>query len=249
LTFLDRSATTADAFGRALLDWQKGGTEPEIIERDDGKWDYGAGHDLYLAKFEAWPQCERKSMRYVRGPAVDVGCGAGRVALHLQERGVEVVGVDYSALAIDAARACGVKEAWCLSLDELSTRIARFRTIVLLGNNFGIFATPERVQTILADWAKRTSSSTRIIAESVNPYGGEAPALDRSYCRLNLRNGRLPGQVRLRTRYGNFQTPWFDWLFVSRSEMKELLRGTGWRLDRVIGEGRNDPYVAVLEKG
>jgi SAM-dependent methyltransferase len=243
-----RPAVTCDAFGRALLDWQKGGTQPEIIERDDGEWDYGAGHELYLARFDDWPTCERRSMRYVLGPAVDVGCGAGRVALHLQERGIEVVGVDSSALAIRAARACGVKETWCLSLEALSTRIERFRTIVLLGNNFGIFATPGRLRTILADWADRTSPSTRIIAESVNPHGGGAPALDRRHCRLNRQRGRLPGQVRLRTRYEGSQTPWFEWLFVSRAEMRQLLRGTGWRLGRVIGDAPKEPYVAILEK-
>ena len=32
-------------------------------------------------------------MRFVRGKVLDLGCGAGRVGLHLQSRGHEVVGV------------------------------------------------------------------------------------------------------------------------------------------------------------
>jgi len=72
----------ADVFGRALLDWAQGGTVPEIIERDDGFTETGAGHEGYLAEFKDWPSSQRQSIRYVRGRVIDVGCSAGRVALY-----------------------------------------------------------------------------------------------------------------------------------------------------------------------
>ena len=112
-----------DVFGRALMDWARGGTAPEIIEREDGFTDLSAGHDLYVARFKDWPSSERKSIRYVRGRVIDVGCGAGRVSLYLQQRGFDVVGLDVSPLAIRSARLRGVKQAWCLSIDELSKRL------------------------------------------------------------------------------------------------------------------------------
>ena len=34
-----------DVFGRALMDWARGGAVPEIIERDHGFTDLSAGHD------------------------------------------------------------------------------------------------------------------------------------------------------------------------------------------------------------
>ena len=89
----------ADAFGRALVDWARGGTDPEIYERDDGFLDIGAGPELFLAEYRNWPSSERQAMRFVRGRVVDVGCGAGRVALYLQHRGFDVVGLDSSPLA------------------------------------------------------------------------------------------------------------------------------------------------------
>jgi len=43
---------------------------------------------------------------------MDVGCGAGRVALELQSRGLDVVGLDESPLASQAAKLRGVHEVW-----------------------------------------------------------------------------------------------------------------------------------------
>ena len=197
----------ADIFGRALVDWAKGGTDPEFIERDDGLVDQGAGHDLYLAKIGHWPSCERRALPFVRGRVVDVGCGAGRIALHVQKSGFDVVAVDASPLAVRAARLLGVKEAWCMSVESLSRRIARFDTIILFGNNFGIFGTPERLRNVLTEWARLTLPGTRILSESINPYCGGAPVLDRGHYRRNRQRGLLPGTVRMRVRYQNFCRP------------------------------------------
>lgn len=237
-----------DIFGRALMDWARGGTEPEIIERDDGFTDVGGGHEFYLAQFRHWPSSERQAIRYARGRVADIGCGAGRVALHLQGRGFDVVGLDQSPLAIRAARLRGVEQARCTSLDSLAPEIGSFDTIVLFGNNFGIFGTPQRLRRELTRWARASPPGARILAESTSPYFGGAPAVDRSFYHQNRLRGRLSGSVTLRNRYGDAVGPWFRWLFVSRNEMRTLLRGTGWRPTRILGGPPSEPYVAVLEK-
>lgn len=238
-----------DLFGRAVWDWARGGTEPEFIERKDGLIDGGGGHEFYLASCKSWPAAERQAMRYVRGRVIDVGCAAGRVALHLQERGFDVVGLDESPLAIRAARSRGVTKTSCGSIETLAPEISRFDTIVLFGNNFGIFGTPGRLKRELKRWADATPPSARILAESTNPWCGGTPAMNRSYYHQNRRRGRLPGSATLRVRYKNAFGPWFDWFFVSRDEMRTLLRGTGWRPSRFLGGKPSEPYVAVLEKG
>jgi SAM-dependent methyltransferase len=230
------------------MDWEQGGTDPEIYERDDGFLDIGAGPELFLAEYRNWPSSERQAMRFVRGRVVDVGCGAGRVALYLQQRGFDVVGLDSSPLATGTARMHGVKETWCAPIEHLTRSIGTFDTIVLFGNNFGIFGTPDRLRSVLTDWADRTAPGARILAQSTNPYCGGAPALDRSYYLQNKERGLMPGQCRLRVRYHNLATPWFQWLFVSRNEMRLLLRGTGWHQSRILGATPGDPYVAILDR-
>ena len=150
--------------------------------------------------------------------------------------------------ALRAARLRGLTTTWHAPVEELSSRVEDFETIVLFGNNFGIFGTPYRLRRTLADWASRTTPHTRILAESVNPYCGGAPAIDRGYYHKNKRRGLLPGQVRLRTHYGRWSSEWFRWLFVSRQEMRLLVHGTGWRQTSVLGDDRRQPYVAILEK-
>lgn len=237
-----------DAFGRALEDWMGGGTDPEIYERDDGFLDVGAGPDTFLADFRHWPSSERQAMRYVRGRVIDAGCGAGRVALYLQQRGFDVVGLDASPLATKTARACGLRQAWCAPVERLTESIGTFDTIVLFGNNFGIFGSPNRLRSVLKVWAARSGPDLRILAESTNPYSGGAPVLDRGYYLRNKERGLMPGQCRLRIRYHDLATPWFRWLFVSRHEMRSLLRGTGWHVTHVLGTAPRDPFVGVLEK-
>ena len=155
-----------DVFGRALLDWARGGRTPEVLERDDGFTQLGAGPEVYLSEFSGWPAAERKSVRYLRGRVIDVGCGAGRVALDLQHRGIEVVGLDSSPLAVRAAKIRGVKEVWCLPVEELASRIGSFDSIVLFGNNFGIFETANHARQVLTDLAKSSKPGARIFAES-----------------------------------------------------------------------------------
>jgi SAM-dependent methyltransferase len=237
-----------DVFGRALLDWAKGGTTPEVLERDDGFTQIGAGPEVYLSEFSGWPVAERKSIRYLRGRVIDIGCGAGRVALNLQHRGIEVVGLDSSPLAVRAAKIRGVKEVWFLPVEELASKIGSFDSIVLFGNNFGILQTPNHARQLLTDLAKSTKPGARIFAESTNAYCGGAPGLDRSYYWRNKERGVSPGQSRLRFRYDNLVGPWFNWLYVSQSEMRLILRGTGWHQKEVLGVGSSEPYVAILEK-
>ena len=135
-----------------------------------------------------------------------------------------------------------------MSIDDLSKRVEVFDTIVLFGNNFGLFGTPERLRKILSVWAGRANPGARILAESTNPYCGGAPAIDRAYYQSNKQKGLMPGQLRIRTQYRGHVGPWSHWLFVSRKEMRILLEDTGWHQTEVLGGQPSESYVAVLEK-
>jgi SAM-dependent methyltransferase len=239
---------TADAFGLALLEWAKGATAPETVERDDGYMEEGAGPEVYLADVRGWPLAERQVLRHLRGRVLDVGCGAGRVALELQQRRIEVVGLDGSALAVKAARLRGVSNVWCQPMEELSKELASFDALVLFGNNFGLFASPQHARTRLRSWAAGTNAGCRLFLESTAPYFSGAPGMDRTYYRRNVERRRSPGQVRLRYHYGGVVGGWFTWLFVSREEMRRVVAGTGWRIAEIVGPGPSEPYVAMLEK-
>jgi SAM-dependent methyltransferase len=235
-----------DAYGGLVYAHYKGLPSTEIIERDDHWFGVSAGTPAYFAPFEKWPSVERRAMQLVRDRVLDVGCGAGRVALHLQARGHDVVAVDISPLAVKTCRLRGVRDARVCSVTRISRRLGEFDTIVMLGNNFGLFGNPRRARWLLRRFHRLTSPRARIVAESRNPYRG-ATVEHRQYHQLNRRRGRLPGQLRIRVLHGHARTPWFDYLIVSPPEMREIVAGTGWRVAKLI-EASNPLYVAVLEK-
>ena len=242
-----RMKNRRDAFGHALWDYLHGqGRGYEIVERDDGYVDVSGGWAMYLAAYPNWPTRHKHAMRYARGRVLDIGCGAGRHALYLQAKGFDVLGVDTSPLAVAVCRRRGLKNVRLISVNRVSPSLGTFGTVLMLGNNFGVFADPERARELLRNLYRTTDQDARIIAESIDIYQTDNP-FHRSYHRRNKQRGRMAGQVRMRVRYQKYATPWFDYLLVSRKEMQKILRGTGWAVKHFIPP-RGPFYVAVIIK-
>jgi SAM-dependent methyltransferase len=175
---------------------------------------------------------------------LDVGAGAGRVALHLQQRGHDVVAIDISPLAVEVCSRRRVRDARVCRFEDVDERLGAFDTIVMFGNNFGLFGSASKAKRMLRRLARLTGSSGRIVAESRDPYGTDDPE-HLAYHERNRARDRMGGQLRLRVRYRAYATPWFDYLIVSQDELRELVVGSGWQVSRLI-EGKDGMYVAVL---
>ena len=187
-------------------------------------------------------------MRFVRGRVLDVGVGAGRVALHLQERGHAVVGIDNSPLAVEVARRRGVKDVRLLPFFEIGPELGIFDSVVMMCNNFGLFGSAAGAKRMFRRLSGVTSDEARIVAASRNPYGTDNPDHLRFH-EENRQRGRMAGQLRLRIRHGLYRGRWFDYLLVSPEEMDALASSGGWKVERRIGDdGGEDYYVAVLRK-
>jgi SAM-dependent methyltransferase len=236
--------TASDAWGELMLAKLDGSGVREVVERDDGFVESGPG-DLYFAPFRRWPRLHRRAMRLVRGRVLDVGCGAGRVCLHLQERGLDVVGIDVSPGAVEVCRRRGVLDARVCPIEDVDASLGTFDTVVMLGNNFGLFASRPKARRLLRRFHALTSGRGRILAETRDVYRTDDRA-HLAYHERNRRRGRMAGQIRIRVRFREQATPWFDYLMVSRDELEELLAGTGWRLSRTLDS--DDMYIAVIEK-
>ena len=238
--------TTGDAYGQLLLEAFEGGDVAEIVERDDGYIAVGKlGAALYLAPFRRWPAHHRRAMRLARGRVLDVGCGAGRVCLHLQERGLDVVGIDVSPGAVEVCRRRGVRDARVLSIEDVDASLGPLDTIVMLGNNFGLFGSAAKAGRLLRRFHRLTGPRGRILAETRDVYQTEDPG-HLAYQARNRERGRMGGQIRIRVRHRDLATPWFDYLMVSREELRELVEPAGWTVARTLDSP--DTYVAVLEK-
>jgi SAM-dependent methyltransferase len=235
-----------DAIGQAMHDHLESGGGEEIVERDDGFIIATDGPADYFAPYDQWPRVEQQAMDFVQGRVLDVGCGAGRGALELQRRGHEVVAIDVSPGAIEVCRQRGVQNARVLGIEAIGHELGTFDTILLLGVNLGLLQNEAQATDTLRRFATVTTKEGRVVAGGRDPYATDDP-VELDYQRHNREQGRLPGENRLRVRYRNMATPWFEWLTVSKDELGSIATSSGWNL-RMFLDSDHPLYVAILEK-
>jgi SAM-dependent methyltransferase len=225
-----------DAFGQMLLD----GSDVELVERDDRF--ISASMLNYFAPVRRWAAVERRALRWVRGRVLDVGVGAGRVALELQARGRKVVAIDLSAGAVQVARSRGVRDVRLLAFEDVNESLGPFDTLVMFGNNFGLFGSRTKARRLLR---RLRPFVGRIVATSNDPYATDDP-VHIAYQERNRARGRMSGQLRLRVRYRDLVGPWLEYLIVSPDELAEIVDGTGWQIRHLVRD-EGSIYVAVLD--
>lgn len=235
-----------DAYGHAIRDYHEDGEGFEVVERDDGWIGPSGGPEQYFRAFEAWPDRQQAAMDHVGGRVLDIGCGAGRHALYLQERGHEVVGIDVSPNTVQVCRDRGLANVRELDIQSLAELEGAFDTIVMLGNNFGLIGTRETAPSRLEDLAAIAAPEATLLAESRDPYATDDPD-HLAYHDRNEARGRLGGALRIRVRYRRHATPWFDYLLASPGEMGSILEGSPWRFsERIDDPEESAEYVGVL---
>ena len=233
-----------DIFGKALMAFYEGDPTPCNIQRDDG---YTRQHDLapYFRAYEDWPDYEKSALEYVRGRVLDIGCGAGRHALYLQEKNFEVVAVDASPLAVEVARLRGVKDCSIMSALQLDFPPKSFDTVLLMGNNFGIAGNVEDTKKLLNSLSELTTRSARVITTCRNPLQTNKPE-HLAYHDLNRRRRRPIGQITIRTEYKGELNDWFDLLMVEPEVMAEICAEAHWGVETLFES--EDTYSSVLTK-
>jgi SAM-dependent methyltransferase len=238
-----------DAYGQQVWTYfNHRGSPAEIVERDDGFVSWSANTAWYFGGLKEWSPSERRGIQFARGrTALDVGCGAGRVSLHLQSKGFDVTAIDNSPLVIKTAKARGIPGARLLPFEDINRlRADTFDTVVMFGNNFGLLGRRTRGRRLLKHLHRITRDGAVLLAQSLDPYQTTVRA-HLAYQRRNRDRGRMSGQIRMRIRFNEFVGPWHEYLLVSPAEMSSLVEGTGWEVDRFLAE-TGPRYVGVIRR-
>lgn len=239
--FIAAAVTEEDLFGQALEDYLNGRRYKLKMERDDGFLDE-QNMAFYFKEFDEFPESEKKGLRYAKGRVLDIGVGAGRAAIHLQEKGHEVLGIDISDKALEVCRKRGVKWLSNMSACDLRLKKDSFQTAIAFFNNFGLCGTMDRAAKMLERLHRIVVDDGLFLAESVDPTDTKK-RVHLKYHQLNRERGRPVGQVTLRTHYRGRVGGWWDLLLVTPDEMRALCARTGWRIWRTCRGGPMIVYV------
>ena len=233
-----------DGFGMAYMAHYRGEPSTHVTERDDGHT-REVDASYYFRSFEEWPEYEQQAIQESKGRVLDVGLGAGRHALWLQERGHEVVGIDVSQLALEVSRLRGVMDCRFMDVREMTFPDASFDTVLMLGANLGVMGDVDEIRRTLRELHRVTAEDGIIVGSSRNPLDTDDPA-HLAYHEMNRRRGKPPGLVRLRIGFQGRFGEWFQFLFMSEEELVGIIEPTGWAISRIYSSGSE--YIAVLGK-
>lgn len=97
------------------------------------------------------------------GAVLDAGCGTGRLAIELAQRGREVVGVDLDVDMVDRARRKAPQIEWHVA-DLATVRLGRTFPIVVMAGNILLFCKPEDRGAIVANLSHHLEPGGRLVA-------------------------------------------------------------------------------------
>jgi SAM-dependent methyltransferase len=234
----------SDPWSEIMKDAVNGIEGEYFIERDDGRVETNVVSD-YIKPLLQWDDLERLGIQHAKGKVLDIGCGAGRVLVHLSNLGHEVVGIDFAQGAVEACKNRGIENVFQMSAADVNFADAEFDTIVMYGNNFGVLGDDESIIKMLEKFHRITSKEGIILAGSADVVQTDMKVhLD--YHQMNLDRGRPKGLIRLRVKYKDLVGDWGNLRLATPEEMEYLAKQSGWKFERKYQKGTT--YVGVLVK-
>lgn len=226
--FTSRGQPTAgDAVGAAYAAaWNGGSLAPahEVLEADDGFLHVGDLSRCFIPS-ENLSDIDGWLLDRCLGDTLDVGAGPGRLAvvLRAQDPNRRVVALDASPGALAVAQERGVETTILHDIRDDSPLEGQFDTVLLGGNNLGLLTSPEATQHILAKLEGVLRPAGRIVGAA--GYPDQLPARTAA---ANRAAGRLDGLVHMRVRFEDLASEWFDYAFLSPSDLEAVLSRTNW---------------------
>ncbi|MDT7728634.1 MAG: hypothetical protein QOI21_5210 [Actinomycetota bacterium] len=150
-----------------------------------------------------------------QGPTLDIGCGPGRLATALAERGIASIGVDSSRTAVDLTRRRGAIALHRSVFDRLPGE-GRWRHVLLADGNIGIGGDPVALLRRVAELLAADGSA---LVELDPPGRGLRQE------RVRLADGKQP------------DGSWFTWAWVGADVITDLAAQAALRVEWMARRG------------
>lgn len=237
-------SNSEDAFGRALLDHLGDRKQPPLTLETDAGWSTPAmPPSWFFEPPERWADWERDALEAAEGPVLDLGAGAGRAALFLQEAGLQVCAVDSSPGAIEVCRHRGVRDARLMDFLHTLPSDHEWKTVLMLCGNFGLAGDWAATRELLSRLHELCADGAVLIGDTVDPTV-VSDERSKAYQQRMLDEGAYVGSVTLRLVYGEIAGPWWKQMIVLIGDAASLIARTGWKLEEHFVPGM-DHYLKL----
>lgn len=177
------------------------------------------------------------------GRVLDVGAGAGRHALVLQERGCDVVAIDVSPLCVSLCLERGVRDARVFDVLDvgLHAPLGQFDTIFFGMQTIGVAGGVDALGTLLTRLRASLLPGGCILADSSplrEAWDGEV--MDRSAER---------GEIVLSTRYRGWRGEPFPWLYLAEEDFCAVSESVGLSVTHLGAVSGGEYLLALTEAG
>ncbi|BDD09956.1 hypothetical protein FUAX_23880 [Fulvitalea axinellae] len=225
-----------DLYGKGLYRYYKGEHSLEFKLHND----YGSPEMMPIEVFfegeDSISELEELALENCKGKVLDIGAGAGRHSLILQDRGFDVKAIDISPLAVELMRERGVTQAEKADILTLGTE-GKYDTLLLLMNGLGLAQKLDNVSELLNKLKQSLAPGGQIIFDSSDLaylYENEPLPFDKYY-----------GEVNFRYELDEEKGKWFGWVYVDPRTMKSLAEKAGFHFE-ILFVDDNDQYLAKL---
>jgi SAM-dependent methyltransferase len=232
---------TMDLHGQALLDYLGGEEQASYTLRRDDGFAYPLISARQFFYPDGLPELDRVAVAHCVGRVLDVGAGAGSHSLAIQDRGLEVVTVDASPLAVQVMTRRGVRDA---RVGELFDSYPGPFDTVFIVQNIGIVGDLDGLDRFLRHLDRLLAVGGRLITDSIDPL---APTDESSrhyqeakvhYQAAKVARRRYLGERTLRLEYKGRIGDWFEWMHLDPQTLRRHVGEAGYRVETLATESR-----------
>ena len=221
--------------GKALRDHLDSGVGRTVdVSRSDGLF-YSIETEEFFSLKGRLLDLDETALAAARGRILDVGAGAGRHALALQQLGCEVVAVDISPLCVEVMRARGVNQAHVADVFSIGGErdLGGFDTVLFLMQSIGIAGSLFGLEQLLD-----------LLRPLVRP-GGQLLLDSSPLLRVPGDSSDLSEGIDVSFAYEGYRGESFSWLYLDERMLGEVAIRRGWNLE-ILGRTSAAEYLARL---
>ena len=189
---------------------------------------------------------EKEALDLCRGKVLDVGAGAGRHSLILQERGFDVTAIDISAQAVEIMKDRKVRDVKHASISEYND--GRFDTVLMFSHGLGIAGDLDGLGKLLKHASKIITPGGQIIGDSLDVRCTQKP-VHLEYQQAQIQVGAYVGEMRFNLKYKDVVGPEFGWLHVDFATLSKIAREHSWYTTLICQNESGDYWCQLIYGG